>query len=199
MSSDPKRQRVVLLGGGSITGFAGDTWEWDGTTWTQREDAGPPARQLARSAWDPVTARTVLFAGRANGPAFFDTWAWDGDQWKQVADMGPSGRQGHALASDAKQVLLHGGLTLIAARAQERNIPPTGGTPPGGYRSTTEKDTWSWNGQRWVQIQDMGPSARSTHAVAFDEKRSAFVLFGGLDDANAYRGDTWEPKAEAGG
>lgn len=194
MSADQRRARVVLFSGSAPSldnQLAGDTWEWDGNSWTQQEDTGPAGRFLAQASWDAATGRTLLFGGRAHGPAFWDSWAWDGNQWKQVADMGPPGRQGHAMASDGKRVLLFGGTTFIPARPQDPN-QPLGGTPPGGYRTTQQNDTWAWDGQRWMQIQDIGPSARTSHAIAYDAKRDAIVLFGGDDDTN-YLGDTWEP------
>jgi N-acetylneuraminic acid mutarotase len=200
IATDIKRSRIVLFGGtargpgGDI--FYGDTWEWDGNSWTQREDSGPPGRCFARMSWDPIAGRTLLFGGRAHGTAFSDTWAWEGNQWKQVADIGPSGRQGHAMASDSKRVLLFGGLTLAAARPQDQALP-TGGTPPGGFHTTLEKDTWAWDGHRWMQIQDIGPLARSSHAMAYDEKRDSIVLFGGEDQGITRLGDTWESSERA--
>jgi hypothetical protein len=197
MSGDRRRSRVVLFGGiwrsagGDV--FGADTWEWDGNTWTQQEDTGPAGRMSARASWDPVSGRTLLFGGRAHGPAFWDTWAWDGNQWRQVADIGPSGRQGHAMASDKKRVLLFGGMMFVAARPQDQNNP-LGGTPPGGYHTTLENDTWAWDGHRWMQIQDIGPAARTDHAMTYDETRDAIVLFGGEDSySNTLFGDTWEP------
>ncbi len=179
MTTDPGRQRVVLFGGQPR--FA-DTWEWDGNAWTQREDVGPPARAQVEASWDAVSGRILLFGGMpATGPAFLDTWAWDGNQWKQVADIGPRARGGHAMASDGKRVLLFGGKAILLDA-------PTG--LPSGEQM--EGDTWAWNGSRWLQIQDIGPAPRWDHAMAFDDMRKTFVLFGGSDKTGFF-GDTWEP------
>ena len=50
MVYDANRQVVVMFGGAGDTAAFGDTWEWDGTAWTQRTLAGPtpPARFLPR-------------------------------------------------------------------------------------------------------------------------------------------------------
>jgi hypothetical protein len=197
MTTDIKRSHVVMsVAGrwGPTETFSSDTWEWDGNSWTQREDSGPAAREYARAAWDPVGSGILLFGGRASGIAFSDTWTWGGDQWKQVADIGPTGRQGHAITSNGKRVLLFGGQAVFAARPQDRSLP-TAGTPTGGFHTTLEKDTWAWDGHRWMQIQDIGPPARMNHAMTYDEKRDSIVLFGGEDQNTTRFGDTWEPRA----
>ncbi len=45
-------------------------------------------------------------------------------------------------------------------------------------------------GEAWTQVEDVGPSGRAGHAVAFDSGRSRAVLFGGRN-ANPLS-DTWE-------
>lgn len=78
---DPDRQRVVLWGGLRFTGASvgidlNQTWEWTGTSWTQRTTTSTP---IARSVWaagfDPAS-RGVLLSGGAtgNGFQFGDTW-----------------------------------------------------------------------------------------------------------------------------
>jgi hypothetical protein len=60
-------------------------------------------------------------------------------------------------------------------------------------------------GQRWTQVQDIGPKARWLHAMAFDGVAGKVVLFGGLsafvptgDPAlkDALLGDTWEHETQ---
>ncbi len=43
----------------------------------------------------------------------------------------------------------------------------------------------------WTKKQDVGPLARWSHAVAYDQKRERTVLFGGNDASTELR-DTWE-------
>ena len=52
-------------------------------------------------------------------------------------------------------------------------------------------DTWTWDGQHWTQVADIGPAPRSAHAMAFDGRRTRIVLFGGRTE-DALAGDTWE-------
>jgi Galactose oxidase, central domain len=53
------------------------------------------------------------------------------------------------------------------------------------------RDSWLWDGELWTQVEDIGPSGRTGHAVAYDSARSRVVLFGGLN-ASGEPGDTWE-------
>jgi hypothetical protein len=68
------RQRVVLFGGNiSGVGFLGDTWEWDGTNWTQLTPSASPSARLAHAmAYHAARQRVVLCAGI--GAPGFDTW-----------------------------------------------------------------------------------------------------------------------------
>src|SRR6266705_3485334 len=58
MAYDTARGRVVLFGGYDGTSNLGDTWEWDGTTWTQRASSGPPGGEMV---YDAARGRVVLF------------------------------------------------------------------------------------------------------------------------------------------
>jgi hypothetical protein len=99
--------KVVLFGGattdpstGNPTSILGDTWSWDGTTWTEEHPAtSPPARESAAMA--RLGDTLVLFGGAdANGALLGDTWTWDGVTWTQhTMTPAPSARGGHAMAS----------------------------------------------------------------------------------------------------
>jgi len=54
MAYDSTRGQVVLFGGlDANSKVLGDTWTWDGTTWTQKSpDTSPPARAGAAMAYD---------------------------------------------------------------------------------------------------------------------------------------------------
>jgi hypothetical protein len=59
MVYDAVRQRVVLFDGDVFaTSYFNDTWEYDGTTWTQRTPATAPSERTGM-LW-PTTARTKL-------------------------------------------------------------------------------------------------------------------------------------------
>lgn len=66
MSYDAARGVAVLFGGSlsSRSGdFNGETWEWDGTTWTRRITTGPSPRYLHAMAYDRARAVAVLWGG----------------------------------------------------------------------------------------------------------------------------------------
>ena len=67
------------------------------------------------------------------------------------------------------------------------------GTPGANGTSLPAQVTWRANPAAllWVQKQDMGPTARAYHDIAFDPGRGRLVLFGGLVDGKAIN-DTWE-------
>ena len=110
---------TVLFGGvdGASTAL-GDTWVYDGTTWTQVVVSGsrPAARSGARMVSVPSRGVVMLFGGRdpSTQAVFDDTWEFDGNAWRQIA--GPFGgvqpaRADFAMAHDLvrDRIVLFGG------------------------------------------------------------------------------------------
>jgi hypothetical protein len=79
MAYDQATGQDVLFGGldggtGSNGAIFGDTWAWDGSTWSQVPTANsPPQRSVAVMAYDGATGQVVLFSGW-NGFELPDTW-----------------------------------------------------------------------------------------------------------------------------
>jgi len=188
MAYDPGRQRVVLFGGRAGSDEFGDTWEWDGSAWTQREDTGPPPRAGHAMAYDIAGARVVLFGGAGtDGAGLGDTWAWNGTAWTQIADTGPDPRTASALVAD-------GGALLFGGVNSSDPVPPASGRIVYG-------DSWRLEGNLWTKVQDMGPTPRWGHGLAILIDAGRIVLFGGstvyaaAEDsalATGVRGDTWQ-------
>lgn len=184
MAYDAARGEILLFGGvlnnsATATQHLGDTWSWDGTTWVQLSPANAPAARMNHAmAYDSVRERTVLFGGRVGvvGDFVGDTWEWDGSSWTELnPTSAPSAREAHGLVYDTSvgRAVLFGGLDAA-------------GVSP----FAPLDDTWEWNGTDWQLVAaSPGPSARSLHAMAFDESRGETVLFGGyrLDDTWLYR------------
>lgn len=176
---DSARNRLVLFGGQSaFVGTAGatifsDTWEFDGSNWTQQEDTGPSPRFGHLMAYDGI-GRVLLFGGENANQAFGDTWAWNGQEWVQIAEFGPSARGFAAMAAG-------GGGTLVVYGGQT-------------YAQQVLADTWQFEGTLWTQRQDIGPGPLALASMAFDSARSKVILFGGLSNAmtGASSGSTWE-------
>lgn len=194
-------RRQVLLYGGEGTGSIAchDTWAWDGNTWVQLADTGPPLASGGRCmAYFASRQRAVLVAGS-------DTWEWDGTLWTQVADTGPLPYPNLCYDATRKRVLnLRGDFAPPAQNAQTSEwdgaqwtqVADTGplrtGAPlaydsdrkvavlyGGMDYSGTYADTWTWDGSTWRKVQDMGPSRRASASMVFDSDRSRVVLFGG--------------------
>ncbi len=177
MAYDAAHNRVVLFGGlersNSGSRLLGDTWAWDGTSWTELHPASsPPGRYGASMVYDVARQQAVLFGGFGAG-ARNDTWAWDGTSWRQLFPTTyPSARFYQAMAYDpARQAtLLFGG-------------DDSQGLPLG--------DTWTWNGSTWAPLNPaIKPSPRGRAAISPDGGRGNLVLFGG-DDNSSFFGDTW--------
>jgi hypothetical protein len=178
MVFDLARSVCVTFGGWNGAGGTAETWEWNGTSWTQRLPAAAPWPRWGHAmAYDGVRGRTVLFGGIGSGN-FGDTWEYDGAAvtWTpRATGGGPPARRVAAMAFDT----LHGVCVLF-----------------GGQNDTLSfSDTWTWDGVAWTQRAVAGPAAREQHSMAYDSHRGVVVLFGGFDmfapPPNSF-GDTWE-------
>ncbi|HTA78263.1 MAG TPA: kelch repeat-containing protein, partial [Terracidiphilus sp.] len=185
MVYDAAQGNVVLFGGSTLgsPSAVGDTWVWNGTTWTNVTPASaansPSARSDYSMVYDAALGQVVLFGGEdASGNYLNDTWTWNGTTWTQANSAGPSARYAQGMAYDP--VL--------------GEVVMWGGENSNGYLN----DTWVWNGTTWTE-QSSSPTAlfaRSipngmTYAVAQDQ----VILFGGFSmdgQATTVFGDTWE-------
>ena len=93
MAYDAATGTVILFGGGGFNGFFGDTWSWNGTTWTEKATGGPPARNDASMADDPATSTVILFGGNIGCCSLQDTWSWNGTAWTQQAPAASPGER----------------------------------------------------------------------------------------------------------
>jgi Kelch motif len=180
MAYDAATGTVVLFGGDATAtdSHLGDTWTWNGTTWTKQTPATHPrARFGSAMAYDAATGTVVLFGGCCRpdtvGIPFDDTWTWNGTTWtEQSPATSPPARLDAAMAYDAAT----GTVVLF------------GGDNKHGYLG----DTWTWNGTTWTeQSPATSPPARSGAAMAYDAATGTVVLFGGYSTTSGYLSDTW--------
>jgi len=182
MAFDAARGRLVLFGGNDGNQDLGDTWEWDGTVWTQSTPAvAPVARKGTAMAFHAATGQTVLFGGLAAQlapPVLSDTWAWNGTAWTSLAPATvPPPRSSHRISANAAA----GTLVLFAG---------TGTVPL--------NDTWEWNGLDWTSVPaNPAPAIRGGCGMATDAAGltlllgGAFASPGALLYQQASLGDTW--------
>lgn len=179
MAPDPRRRRVLLVGGfaaqcpGACFNTFGDVHAWDGTQWTPIAVPAPTARAFASTAFDDERGCAIMFGGGdafSATPAAAETWELCGDHWSRGGGPQPPGRVKGVMAYDRarRQVVLFGG----------RGVSGTLG------------DTWLWSGGTWTQVIGPGPSARSDAAMAFDPVSQRVILSGGFS-ASTYLDDTW--------
>ena len=181
LAYDSNRNVTVFFGGNTGSPAPNmdnnDTWEWDGTNWTQRFPTNsPPVRSYLSLAYDSIRMRTVLFGGWQHPTTpLRDTWEWDGTNWTQASpSTSPPPRYQHALAYDSF-----------------RQVTVLFGGHDGG--SVFLPDTWEWDGTNWIQKYPANsPGPRRGHALAYDSARRVTVLFGGWAGGNPRLSDTWE-------
>ena len=119
---DSARDVTVLFGGfggidpvQNIIILYGDTWEWDGTDWTQISAGGgsaPAGREGQGMVYDAQRDRVVMFGGADISNVLNDTWTWDGSSWTNLnLSPAPSPREGHSMAynSQTGSILVFGG------------------------------------------------------------------------------------------
>jgi len=88
MTYDSLRDRIVLFGGVTASGFSSTVWEFDGADWTQRQPAaGPGTRAGMGVVYVPALARTVVACGY-NGAFWADTWTWQTNAPATVTSFG---------------------------------------------------------------------------------------------------------------
>jgi hypothetical protein len=191
MAYDAARGNAVLFGGQSIQcgplPALGDTWTWDGTTWTKRHpETSPPPMIGATMIFDPVR-RVLLMVGGSSDDAtpVLQTWTWDGRTWTRLRPaVSPPARASASLAFDAStgSAVLFGKLTLIYNTDDPANAP--------------DPSTWTFNGTTWSKhpAGSQGPPARSSAGLVEDKGAGNVVLFGGASEPQGPQGflnDTW--------
>ncbi len=179
---DEQRGVIVLFGGVHVgwnsSTFFDDTWEYDGTTWTQVITAAAPTPRSCPMAYDPAHGKVILHGGIGQQGALTDTWEFDGSVWIQRAPATtPPPRFDCALAFDRNR----GRMVL-----QSSNLL---GTP-------LPLQTWEWDGNNWTLATNATPApACPEMAMAYDRHRGVIVLVGAGYGANAesweYDGSNW--------
>lgn len=112
---DPRRARIVMFGGGDpFQGvYLDDTWEWDGTDWTEITTTQAPPRRLRHGmVWDAARDRIVLLGGHDAVGSLADTWERSGSVWiLRSPGTVPPARRTHGMAFDTnrERVVVFGG------------------------------------------------------------------------------------------
>lgn len=114
---DRDRKQLVLLGRNAVS-LKPETWEFDGTSWSNRRPANsPPAHGAEAFCYLGAIKRCVLFGGGKKpqkGRYWFhdDHWEWDGTDWHLIRTATqPSARMDALIAEDREAgcLVLFGG------------------------------------------------------------------------------------------
>ncbi len=113
---DPIASQIVLFGGYSCTPSCtnlGDTWTFDGTTWTQQSPTTSPAwRNQPGATYDPLAGSVVVFGGHDGYTFYDDTWLYRSGDWTQLSGgSAPSVRWAPAMVFDpvGERTVMFGG------------------------------------------------------------------------------------------
>lgn len=214
MAYDPIRDRIVLYGGiVSGSSHVDQTWEFDGTAWTQLPVAGPG---LPASMWYDETRQAIQLA-----TTDAKLWEFDGTQWSQRMALPGTGSYWLGDFDGTTSVVLNfanawnsppswsplyttlplgafanGLYPLAVSRAGSQLLSYTSGT----FNSTQGFQQFVWQGGNWTLLTQ-NPGAIYAYGFAWDSQLGEIVSFGGRYAGNAisssYRlhDDHWEAYA----
>jgi galactose oxidase-like protein len=193
LAYDDVDQYVVYLGGanlgaGANCSSAGQTWTYQGGSWSQvnTSSGSPPDRQGAAFTNDSADGYMLLFGGISPscGTVCNDTWSFVGGTWthRNPANF-PSNRSGAGMAYDTKDgyVLLFGGSSWAGCSYQTQNSP-----------YCMDRDTWSYKGGNWVQLSPVGPVPPEPYddGLVYDAAAQQ-ILYTVTDDNFSREGEIW--------
>jgi hypothetical protein len=185
MAFDAARGVTVLFGGFGTTAL-GDTWTYDGTTWTQRSVGGPSPRWGHTMAYDAQRQVVVLFGGSvptASGESN-ETWEWNGSSWTlRTPAVSPPPRSGHASAPfpPLGGIVVHGGATA-------------------GSAAPTQPHFWRWDGTTWHDLTTAATPYDYSHSIAYHAGLQRLVLHGRnvfVNTLASWDGVDWLPSENA--
>jgi len=172
MEYDSDREVMLLFGGVDADGNRlDDTWEFDGSSWTELSPSNPPSpRSASGIAYDVARERMVLYGGVDDTGRRGDTWEFVGGEWVLVSDGGPNSSQaGMAYDRSREVVVRYGGET----------------------GSGKTRRTWEYDGLGWTEVDSGTPGYRSNHDMAYDSSLGGCVAYGGITAGGGYLNDTW--------
>jgi hypothetical protein len=182
LAFDDVRGSIVLFGG-TTEELLADTWEWDGSSWSERKaDPAPTARYLAAMVHDHARQKVLLFGGGQDPPiAFDDTWRWDGTRWERVAtERQPSARLGAMVSYDVDRAV-----TVLFGGTRDDDPP--------SQPALAFEETWEWDGSRWSERSlARQPPGRAAGVMAYDVRRKVSILITGARDSADMLEDMWQ-------
>jgi hypothetical protein len=176
---DSSRDRLVVFGGSEISADGKtvspvyDTWEFDGTTWVQKNAAGPKvAKPLL--AYDAARNQTIMLGLDEASATVMYAYDAAAATWNQLkpATLPECVNEGAMVYNTTwNNVFYTGGVCATALGVEE---------------------TMEWDGTNWVETGTLVATGRIYGAaVAYDPDRDFIVMFGGTTTANTTRSFTF--------
>jgi galactose oxidase-like protein len=174
---DSTRDRIVLFGGTHQTYSTDgktltetplyDTWEFDGTNWTQILTVGPVVGKPIIE-YDPVRKQTIMLGDNASAATVM--YAWD-----------PAAAKWNALTPTVLPACANEG--AMTWQSSNNTLLYTGGVCA---TTTGTEETYEWDGTNWTKIDlTLFAGAYVGSALTFDPDRQNAVLFGGAPISGA--------------
>jgi len=225
---DGSLNELMLFGGHQGNNFTsqssgnvyyGDTWAFNGRTWTDLSENYPPSARLGAYMTFTPGSGLVSYGGYDYYAFFNSTYLLPNGQWTAAY---PPGRYAAANAFDGStgDLIVFGGIgdnfegclgdTWLWNGTQWLEQSPSTVPPPtcsasmaydeqtsqvilfGGYTPNGYLNTtWLWDGSNWQQLSPAtSPPARADAMMAYDAQAGQIILFGGFDGSQ-YMDDTW--------
>lgn len=172
-------------GGTKLSYELNDTWDWNGTIWTQLFPVHvPTARYGHVMVWDSARNRIVMFGGRTGNATtdLNDTWIYKDGDWTQLnPPTSPSPRVLAGAVYDPlrDRIVLFGGATITSDNKT----------------ATTFHDTWEFDGTTWRQVLADGPAVDKP-IMAWDNARLNILMLG-VDTSIATHMYNYDPSVPA--
>ncbi|MEM7204517.1 MAG: hypothetical protein AAF628_29945 [Planctomycetota bacterium] len=182
MCYDERRDRVVLVNGPDLLQPTRppETWEWDGSQWSQRFPATPAGPALAL-AYDARRERTVMIeAAGASGLTPGRTWEWDGTDWTRGPPGPSSSTAFFAMDYDRKlQTLIAFDGDRTFAYAEDRASVSGYGTGCGASVPALRVLGSPWLGNRQLGLRVSGLTAGDPVTFLLSMSQASQPLAGG--------------------
>lgn len=188
LAFDAERRRLILFGGRTRVGdrqfrVLTDTWEWDGTRWTQIDSVGAGPRRLHQVlGYDPSRRAVILHGGLDTddrGRPLSDTWRWTGARWEQLSlgnpPIGPE-NQNALMSTD-------GGVMLLMQVKDSTRCPPS------GRWQRARAKLYELRGSAWSEVTSEGPCVSGLPPAALTT--DGMVVVNGSAPGSPWASEAW--------
>jgi hypothetical protein len=148
----------------------GETWTWDGSSWSQADATGGPGAALGYMFDDTPAGRLVFLEVGSSDYL----WTWDGTAWSKGIALSEDPRRQVVSSHGSAYNPANGTLVLFGGFAASQ-------CGDNGATTLASDETWRWNGSAWGRLSTLkAPPKRLSSLMTFDSIRQQIVMFGGV-------------------